>query len=211
MKASELSQENPSNPCAGAAAERCPWAGTDPLYQSYHDTEWGRPITATDALFELLMLEGQQAGLAWITVLRKREAMRKAFFAFDRHRLANAGDDDLQRWLGNADVIRHRGKLAALIKNARAVNELIERNGDNAFVDLLWSFTDGQTQVNRHVTLATVPPQTSQSQAMSKALKKLGLTFVGPTICYAFMQSAGMVNDHLVSCPAFEPCRALAR
>lgn len=191
------------------AMERCSWAGEDPLYVRYHDQEWGRPIVDGDVLFELLLLEGMQAGLSWLTVLKKRDAMREAFFGFDVDRLAGCGQEEYDAWLGNSGLIRHRGKLNAVIDNAIARNKLSPSPED--FSDWLWQFTGGQTIVNAYASSADVPSKTGASEAMSKALKKAGFKFVGPTICYAFMQSGGMVCDHLITCPAFAECADLAR
>ncbi len=189
--------------------ERCSWAGDDPLYIEYHDREWGRPILDGDRLFELLILEGMQAGLSWITVLKKREAMREAFFGFDVDRLASCGEEEYDAWLGNPGLIRHRGKLTAVIDNAAARKQLTPSAA--GFSDWLWQFTDGRTIVNSFASRAEVPSKSEASEAMSKALKKAGFKFVGPTICYAFMQSGGMVCDHLITCPAFAACAELAR
>jgi DNA-3-methyladenine glycosylase I len=173
---------------------RCPWAGSDPLYVAYHDREWGVPIRDPHRLFELLCLEGAQAGLAWITILRKRDTYRAAFDGFDAKRIAAYTDADRDRLMADAGIVRNRAKIEAFIGNAQAVLEI------NDFSDLLWSFVDGRTTVNRWRTLDEVPASTTASEAMSKELRRRGFRFVGPTICYAFMQSAGLVDDHLVSC-----------
>jgi len=177
---------------------RCPWAGDDPLYQAYHDREWGRPLRDERALFELLVLEGAQAGLAWITILRKREGYRRAFAGFDPERVAAFGERDRARLLADAGIVRNRAKIAAAIDNARAWLALRERDGGP--VEWLWSFVGGEPRVHRWRTLAEVPATSPESERMSRALKAGGFRFVGPTICYAFMQAAGMVNDHLVGC-----------
>ena len=174
--------------------QRCPWATSDPLYLAYHDTEWGMPIRDPHRLFELLCLEGAQAGLAWITILRKRETYRAAFDDFDARRIAAYTDADRDRLLADAGIVRNRAKVAAFIGNARAWLEIDDPAG------LLWSCVDGVPIQNRWRTMSEVPATTADSEAMSKALRKLGFRFVGPTICYAFMQSAGMVNDHLLGC-----------
>ena len=184
---------------------RCPWCTSDPLYEAYHDWEWGVPEKDERALFERLVLEGMQAGLSWLTILKKRAHMQEVFFAFDPERLAASGDDEIQRWLTDPGVIRHRGKLEAMVGNARCVLAL---EGD--FVPLLWSFVDETPQQSRVTSTRSVPAETAASRAMAKALKKAGFRFVGPTTCYAFMQSAGLVNDHLVTCPAFERCGTIA-
>lgn len=176
----------------------CPWAQGDD-YLAYHDHEWGVPCFDRRALFEKLCLEGQQAGLSWITVLRKREHYRACFHQFVPEIVANMHDDELEQCLLDAGLIRHRGKLFGIRQNAQALLAL-EHTGID-FVSFLWAFVGGQPIVNHWATLADVPAMTPASQAMSKALKKAGFTFVGPTICYAFMQSMGFVNDHLLSCP----------
>ena len=173
---------------------RCPWAASDPLYLAYHDTEWGVPIHDPDRLFELLCLEGAQAGLAWITILRKREGYRAAFDGFDARRIAAYTDADRERLLGDAGIVRNRAKIAAFVGNAQAWLEADDPGR------LLWSFVGGAPIQNRWRTMSEVPATTDASEEMSKALRHIGFRFVGPTICYAFMQSAGMVNDHLVEC-----------
>ena len=180
---------------------RCPWCTSDPLYIEYHDEEWGIPEQNEQALFERLVLEGMQAGLSWLTILKKRAHMREQFFGFDPYRLAEADEPEITAWLSDAGIIRHRGKLEAMINNARVLAEL-----DGAFSGLLWSFVDGRPQQNEQQSMASVPSETDVSKAMAKCLKKEGFRFVGPTICYAFMQSAGLVNDHLIGCDAFDRC-----
>ena len=178
--------------------ERCPWCGTDPLYVAYHDEEWGVPLHDDRALFELLVLEGAQAGLSWITVLRKREAYRAAFGGFDIATVAAFTEDDQARLLANPGIVRNRLKVAGAIRTARAVLDLQARHGSlDAF---LWSFVGGTPRVNQWSSLSEVPVSTPEAVAMSRALQKAGATFVGPTICYAFMQAAGLVDDHLTSC-----------
>jgi DNA-3-methyladenine glycosylase I len=184
-----------------AAAGRCPWCTTDPLYTEYHDHEWGIPEGDERALFERLVLEGMQAGLSWLTILKKRARMRERFFGFEPERLAGTGTVELDRWLLDPGLVRHRGKLAAMVNNARRVMEL-----DGGFAELVWSFVDGTPIQNGFSALSEVPAITAQSTAMAKCLKSEGFTFMGPTTCYAFMQSAGMVNDHLTSCEGFERC-----
>lgn len=173
---------------------RCPWAQGDALLREYHDREWGVPVRDPGVMFERLILEGMQAGLSWRTVLAKRDNMARALFGFDPERLARAGADDLERWLDDASIIRNRAKLRAAVTNARAWL------AQDDPVALLWSFTGGETVRNRWRAAAEVPAQTAASRSMSKALKSLGFSFVGPTICYALMQSAGLVNDHLEGC-----------
>lgn len=179
--------------------QRCPWPGDDPLYIAYHDTEWGVPERDDRALFEKLVLDGFQAGLAWITILRKRETMRAAFDGFDPFVIARYGEGDINRLLGDAGIIRSRAKIEAAIGNARAWIAIQEKGpGFSAF---LWDFVDGAPVQNRFAAMSEVPAQTPTSQAMAKALKSAGFKFCGPVIVYAFMQAVGMVNDHLVTCP----------
>lgn len=186
-----------------AVPARCTWCGDDPLYVAYHDVEWGVPVADPRALFERLMLEGMQAGLSWYTVLKKRPQMRRRFFDFDPALLAEHGPDQLASWLEDPGLIRHRGKLEALISNARAFLE------HGSFAELVWSFVGGAPKQNRWDRPAQVPSETSESQAMSRALKRAGFRFVGPTTCYAFMQSAGLVNDHLTACHRHRACQRL--
>lgn len=178
--------------------DRCPWCGTDPLYVAYHDHEWGVPIHDDRALFELLVLEGAQAGLSWLTVLRKRDAYRAAFAGFDIATVAAFTEADQARLLANPGIVRNRLKVAGAIRTARAVLDLQARHGSlDAF---LWSFVGGAPRINHWSSLSEVPVSTPEAVAMSRALQKVGATFVGPTICYAFMQAAGLVDDHLSSC-----------
>ena len=177
---------------------RCPWGMGDPLNLAYHDTEWGVPIHDDRRLFELLSLEGAQAGLAWITILRKRDGFRRAFEGWDPERIASYGAEDEARLLADPGIVRNRAKVRSVIGNARAYLGLSESPG--AFDRYLWSFVDGAPIVNRWTSLSGVPAETDASRALSSDLKKRGFSFVGPTIVYAFMQSAGLVNDHVVSC-----------
>ena len=177
---------------------RCTWGTTDPLYLAYHDLEWGVPLNDDRRLFELLNLEGAQAGLAWITILRKRDGYRRAFDGWDAERIASYGPDDEARLLADAGIVRNRAKVRAVIGNARGYLSLTDAPG--AFDRYLWSFVDGRPIQNRWTSLSQIPAETDLSRAMSRDLKKRGFSFVGPTIVYAFMQSAGLVNDHLVSC-----------
>jgi DNA-3-methyladenine glycosylase I len=177
---------------------RCAWAGSDPLYVAYHDTEWGVPLRDERALFELLTLEGAQAGLAWITILRKREGYRRAFEGFDPARVAAYDQADVDRLLGDAGIVRNRAKVSATIGNARAWLRLADETGSASAH--LWSFVDGQPIVNRWSSLGEIPAETDASRALSRDLRSRGFRFVGPTIVYAFMQSAGLVNDHEVGC-----------
>lgn len=177
---------------------RCNWPGDDPLMIAYHDQEWGTPLWDDCKLFEFLVLEGAQAGLSWKTILRKREGYRRAFDNFDPARVATYGDDEVVRLLANPDIVRNRQKVAAAIGNAKALLE-IQRDGDG-FSDFIWSFVGGQPVDNNRTGLADTPSTSPESEAMSRELRRRGFRFVGPTICYAFMQAAGLVNDHLVSC-----------
>ncbi|NHB75902.1 DNA-3-methyladenine glycosylase I [Rhodobacter calidifons] len=174
---------------------RCPWCSSDPLYQAYHDHEWGRPERDPKRLFELLILESFQAGLAWITILRKRERFRAAFAGFDPQILAHWGEPDVARLLADPGIVRHRGKIEGTIRGARAFLRIEAAQGFSPF---LWSFAPPPRP--RPATLAEVPAQSPQSRDLSKALKAEGFSFVGPTITYAFMQAAGMVNDHIAAC-----------
>ncbi len=189
---------------------RCPWCGSDPLYVAYHDEEWGVPVTDDAALFEKLILDGFQAGLSWITILRKRESFRKAFHQFDPARVARYTERDIERLLQNEGIIRSRLKIEGTIKNAKLYLEIMN-DGEGSFRDYLWKHVGHATRVNRLRRLADCPTATDESTAMSKELKKRGFTFCGPTICYAFMQAVGMVNDHLVDCPRHAACAKVAR
>ncbi|MBY5962634.1 DNA-3-methyladenine glycosylase I [Marinobacter nauticus] len=188
---------------------RCPWCGTDPLYVHYHDTVWGRPEYDDQALFEKLCLDGQQAGLSWITILRKQESYRQAYAGFDPEQIVRFDDSDIDRLLADPGIIRNRLKVYSIIRNARGFLAL--RDQGISFSEFLWQFVDGRPIQNRWQALAEVPVTTPESEAMSKALKKAGFNFVGPTIVYAFMQATGMVNDHLVSCHTHTECRQLAQ
>ena len=177
---------------------RCGWAGSDPLYQQYHDTEWGIPLHDDRRLFEMLLLEGAQAGLAWITILRKREGYRAALDGFDPTAVSRYDRRRSTRLLANPAIVRNRLKIEPTVTNAQAFLRVQEDYG--SFDEYIWRFVDGRPRRNRWKTLAAIPVDTDESRAMSKALKKRGFRFVGPTICYAFMQATGMVNDHLVGC-----------
>jgi DNA-3-methyladenine glycosylase I len=180
-------------------AHRCAWGdGLDPDYRAYHDLEWGVPVRDERHLFELLILEGAQAGLAWSTILRKREGYRRAYAGFDPAIVAEYGDEDAIRLLGDPGIVRNRAKVAASVGNARAILALY--GGGTTLVGHLWSFVGGSPIVNRRETPGDIPAETDESRAMSKDLRKRGFRFVGPTICYALMQSAGLVNDHEVAC-----------
>lgn len=178
---------------------RCSWAsGGDPLYEAYHDEEWGVPLHDERALFELLCLEGAQAGLAWITILRKRDGYRNAFLGFDPARVADMSDADLDERMLDPGIVRNRLKVYAVRKNARAFLELQAERG--SFDSYLWDWVDGVPLRNPRQAMADVPAVTPLAETISRDLKKRGFTFVGPTIVYAYLQSAGVVNDHVVSC-----------
>jgi DNA-3-methyladenine glycosylase I len=177
---------------------RCKWVGTDPLYIKYHDTEWGVPLHSDRWLFEFLVLEGAQAGLSWITILKKRENYRKAFNNFDPRKIARYDSDKVGELLLNKGIIRNKLKIMAAVQNARALIAVQKKIGSfNAYI---WQFTGGRPKINVWKAYDKIPSKTKESQAMSDDLKRRGFTFVGPTICYAFMQAVGMVNDHTDDC-----------
>lgn len=180
------------------AKTRCPWPGSDPLYVAYHDEEWGVPLHDDRALFELLVLEGAQAGLSWLTILRKREGYRRAFAGFDPERVARFDERKVASLVEDAAIVRHRGKIEWAVKNARAFLAVQEQHG--SFDTYLWRFVDGRPLDNERRAMKGVPARTAVSDALSKDLKKRGFGFVGSTTLYAFMQATGMVNDHLVGC-----------
>ena len=182
----------------GQAPTRCWWCGDDELYQSYHDEEWGVPVHDDRLLFEFLCLEGAQAGLSWITILRKRDNYRRAFDNFDAHRIARYDDDKIAALLQDPGIVRNRLKVNGFVKNARAYLALLEQG--TTLDQYLWDFVDGEPLQNGWQQMSQVPANTEISDAMSKDLKQRGFTFVGSTICYAFMQAAGLVNDHTVDC-----------
>jgi DNA-3-methyladenine glycosylase I len=177
---------------------RCQWAGSDPLYQAYHDAEWGVPLHDDRALFEFVILEGAQAGLSWITILRKRAAYRAGFDGFDPAKVARYDERKQAELLANASIIRNRQKIAAAVRNAQAFLAVQEAFG--GFDAYIWRFVDGRPKINAWRSLAEIPAKTPESEAMSKDLIRRGFTFVGPTICYALMQATGMVNDHITDC-----------
>jgi DNA-3-methyladenine glycosylase I len=187
-------------------AKRCPWSGSDPLYIAYHDEEWGVPKSDARALFEKLVLEGFQAGLSWITILRKREAFRAAFDNFDAEQMARYGQKKVASLLKDEGIVRHRGKIEAAISNAKAFLELESGPG---FSQFLWGFVDGIPKQNAYKKMTDLPAETLESKALSKALKSHGFRFTGPTTLHAFMQSVGMVNDHLTGCFRHEQCAKL--
>ena len=178
--------------------KRCGWVSDDPLYINYHDEEWGIPVHDDRKLFEMLILEGAQAGLSWITVLRKRENYREAFDNFDAEKIITYDEAKIAELLQNPGIIRNKLKINATISNAKAYLEVQREFG--SFDSYIWQFVNGEPIINHWETLADVPAETDESKAMSKALKKRGFRFVGPTICYAFMQACGMVNDHTTDC-----------
>lgn len=185
--------------------KRCSWCLGDALYESYHDTEWGVPLFDNQKLFEFLVLEGAQAGLSWITVLRKREGYRKAFDNFNPEKIVRYSDKKVEKLLQNPNIIRNRLKINSAIQNAKAYLSL--RDSGTSFSDFLWQFVDGKPKQNRWRSMKQIPASTKISDALSKALKKQGFNFVGSTICYAHMQATGMVNDHLVTCPRYGACQ----
>jgi DNA-3-methyladenine glycosylase I len=177
---------------------RCPWSGTDPLYVEYHDREWGVPVHDDPKLFEFLVLEGMQAGLSWLTILRKRENFRRAFAGFDAEKIASFDARKIKQLLADPGIIRNKLKILATIGNAKAY--LAVRKELGSFDKYLWQFVGGKPKINRRRTIGQIPARTSESDAMSEDLKKRGFKFVGSTICYAHMQATGMVNDHVTSC-----------
>ena len=186
---------------------RCPWPKDDPLYVSYHDTEWGVPEYDDRALFEKLILDGFQAGLSWITILRKRDNFRKAFDDFDPEKIARYTPRKVEKLMQDAGIVRNRLKIEGTVRSARSYLDIMEKEG--GFSNLLWGHLDGRPKVNAFKTLKGVPAETPLSRAISKDLASRGFKFVGPTIVYAFMQAVGMVNDHLVKCHRHEQCCAL--
>ncbi len=186
---------------------RCPWCGTDPFYVAYHDEEWGVPERDSRALWEKLMLDGFQAGLSWITILRKREAFRDAFAGFNPHEVARWGEPEVQTLLGNPGIVRHRGKIEATIVSARAWERIDAQAG---FTNFLWRYVDGTAVQNRFVHPKQVPTETDLSRHIARDLKAEGMKFCGPTIVYAFLQATGLVNDHLTECPCHDRVARLA-
>jgi DNA-3-methyladenine glycosylase I len=177
---------------------RCHWVSNDPIYIGYHDEEWGVPERDDRALFEKLLLDGFQAGLSWITILRKRDNFRRAFDGFEPAKIARYRPAKVERLMADAGIVRNRAKIEGAIESARAYLRIIEREG--SFARYLWQFTDGGVLVNHWKTMKQIPTESAESRAMSKALRDEGFRFVGPTIVYAFMQAVGMVNDHVVTC-----------
>lgn len=188
--------------------DRCPWCGSEEIYVRYHDEEWGVPEYDGRALWEKLVLDGFQAGLSWITILKKRDAFRAAFAEFDPQVVANYSEKDVNRLLKDAGIVRHRGKINAAIKGAQIWAEIEAREGFDQF---LWRYVDGKPIQNGWSSMAEVPTQTDLSAQISKDLKEAGFTFCGPTIVYAFMEAVGMVNDHLTGCPRHAEVQRMAR
>ena len=189
--------------------KRCTWCGTDPLYQHYHDTVWGRPVRCERDLFRKLCLDGQQAGLSWITILKKQDNYEKAFAGFDPEKIVLFDDAKIEALMQDKGIVRNRLKIQSIIKNARGYLAMKEEG--TSFSDFLWDFVEGKPIINQYQTLKDIPANTPQSDAMSKALKKRGFNFVGSTICYAFMQAVGMVNDHTLDCHCYEECATLGQ
>jgi DNA-3-methyladenine glycosylase I len=187
---------------------RC-WNTTDPLYIRYHDEEWGTPLHDDEKLFELLILEGFQAGLSWELILKRREALRKAFSGFDPEKIAKYTDRDVARLMSNSEVIRNRAKILATINNARRFKDITKTYG--SFDSFIWSFVGGKPVDHALKDFSKMPSESEESRAMSKELQKRGFKFVGPTICYSFIQSAGLVNDHLVCCFRYKEIKKLTR
>ncbi|MDO1560349.1 DNA-3-methyladenine glycosylase I [Brevundimonas sp. 2R-24] len=191
-----------------AEPHRCAWCGTDPLYVAYHDQEWGVPEFDSRALWEKLVLDGFQAGLAWITILRKREAFRAAFDRFDPEKVARYGEADISRLLADPGIVRSRAKIDAAVRGAQVYLDMRDKGRD--FSAFCWDFVDGRPIQNRLMSMADIPARTDLSEKFSKALKAEGFNFCGPVIVYAWMQACGMVNDHLVPCFRHEAVRAMA-
>jgi DNA-3-methyladenine glycosylase I len=194
---------------SGATLKRCPWPGSDPLYLAYHDDEWGVPERDDRALYEKLVLDGFQAGLSWITILRKREAFRRAFAGFAPEKVARFPSKKVAALMQDEGIVRNRMKIEGAIASARAWLQMMEQGA--GFAAYLWSFVDGKPIVNRYRAMAEIPAETELSRAISKDLKSRGFKFCGPTIVYAFMQATGMVNDHLMSCHCHTACAKLGR
>jgi DNA-3-methyladenine glycosylase I len=188
---------------------RCEWCGSDPLYVSYHDVEWGVPVHGDQRLFETIILQSAQAGLSWLTILRKRENYRRAFDRFQMERVADYTERDVRRLLNDPGIVRNRLKIEAAVRNARAVLKIQEKYG--SLDEFIWRCVDHTPRQNAWESISQLPARTEQSDRMSSDLKKLGMSFVGPTICYAFMQAVGMVNDHTVDCYRYQEIKALAQ
>ena len=193
---------------SGRKRQRCPWPGEDALYVAYHDVEWGVPEWDDRALFEKLMLDGFQAGLSWLVILRKRDNFRRAFAGFEPSKMARFTEAKISRLTQDAGIVRHRGKIEAAVSNARAYLRVMEST--DGFAPLLWDFVDGAPVRNRWRRMEEVPSETAMSRAMSKELRARGFSFCGPTIVYAFAQACGMVNDHLVGCFRHKECARMS-
>lgn len=189
--------------------DRCPWPGTDPIYVAYHDEEWGVPERGDQALYEKLVLDGFQAGLSWITILRKREAFRRAFDGFAPETIARYSKKKVEALMQDQGIVRNRMKIEGAIASARAWLQIMETGA--GFSSFLWDFVDGKPIVNRYKKMTEIPAETERSRILSKELKAHGFKFCGPTIIYAFMQATGMVNDHLTACPRHAACAKLGR
>lgn len=189
--------------------KRCDWVGKDTIYQDYHDQVWGRPVLDAQELFAKLCLDGQQAGLSWITILKKQQGYERAFFNFDPHKIVQMSEADLLKQRENPQIVRNRLKIESIYKNAKAYIALADSGID--FSRFIWQFVDGRTIVNQWQHIQQVPISTPESDNMAKALKKAGFSFVGTTICYAFMQAVGLVNDHTTDCHCYQSCCELAR
>ncbi|WP_416456044.1 DNA-3-methyladenine glycosylase I [Saccharophagus degradans] len=199
-------KKRPAKPATKTAdpAQACPWCGSDPIYVHYHDTEWGVPEYDNQALLAKLILDGAQAGLSWITILKKRDGYYRAFDQFNPEKMARYTDAKLEKLMLDDGIVRNRLKIKSARQNAQAYLRIMKNggpNGEKDFSEFLWSFVGGQPIQNNYHSMSDVPAYSLEAEAMSKALKKAGFNFVGPTIVYAFMQAVGMVNDHLVSCP----------
>ena len=192
------------------AITRCPWPGEDPLYVAYHDEEWGVPEYDDRALYEKLVLDGFQAGLSWITILRKREAFRRAFDGFAPEKVARYGAKEIARLMNDASIIRSRAKIDAAITGARLWLEIMDKE-PGGFSEVIWKHVEGRQRVNRARDMGDIPAKTEMSEALAKELKSRGFKFCGPVIVYAFAQAIGMVNDHLVSCPRHAACAELGK
>lgn len=204
-----MSAPSDDSPIGADGKARCRWCGTDPLYVAYHDEEWGVPEHDSRALFEKLILDGFQAGLAWITILRKRDNFRRAFDGFEPDIIARYGPQKVEALMADAGIVRNRAKIEGTVASARAYLDLQDKGVP--FADLMWEAVGGQTKVNRPARLSDVPAETAESKALSKRLKQAGFKFCGPTIVYAAMQACGLVDDHLASCHCARPLQKAAR
>ncbi|MFH0896389.1 MAG: DNA-3-methyladenine glycosylase I [Bacteroidota bacterium] len=192
-----------------AKQSRCPWCETNELLKTYHDNEWGVPVTDDQKLFEFMVLDAFQAGLSWLTILKKREAFRDAFDNFNPEKIVSYSDKKIEKLMNDEKIIRNKLKIESTVSNAKAYLEMCEKGG--SFSDFIWQFTKHKTITNKWKLQSEIPASTVESDVMSKALKKAGFRFVGSTICYAFMQAAGLVNDHITSCYRYQEIKKLAR